>query len=284
MADSVYFQGMANTPPNPYSDLPPSQGLPAGMEPRTLDWNTVKHKSLKALIQLSPEYGKKAGIPYGATDPSFEGVVNAVGVRPLNTLNAEDLVALTSGLLHNIKNQPGAHDWEYIHLIRHAWKHHGNEADTGVRTLKASKSELTDLANNITAIVPHKHDMEERLPQPLEMDERYALKTLRNQLEDLAAKIHDPESKEDTILQWVQSELKGINIKQGFDGKHNKICYSIDLLQPKRAINSSAIVNFFAANGGMIEAVRQRIKVIPDENSPLANVLSVVTRSNIRNR
>jgi hypothetical protein len=257
----------------------PSGGLPTDNVHAFLNWRKIKKATLSELIQLNEQYRKNGG--NGAPlDVSFEALVRATGPTPLEKLTTEDIVAVTAGLLHNLRKQPSTHDWEYVLLMKLVWDQHLDAVRQKPEILKAHRSELTNLADNIAAIVPREHDMGEKLPEPLEWDTRRTLGELRADIDYYCAKMTDPATEEDALLQWARATLTGARIKLGYDADTKKVRYTIELDALKRSTRTSQIATKLQEIG--VEKLKmnsRQVQVIPKDDSPLASLLETLAKA-----
>lgn len=190
-------------------------------------WQEVKDQPLKALIQLTgtPRHltastAPESSIP-GRTrnksctaltlDTSFEAAVHAIGDKPLGQLGIEDLTAVTSGLVHNCRDETQAHTTDYINLITLAWDHQA-EAALHARPHKTTDHQsLEALSQGIASVIfektaaPHS----ERLNSQIN-----ALQLLDETLQAFFISTHDQHKQEQELQSWMHKYLGSAKIKQ----------------------------------------------------------------------
>lgn len=244
------------------------------------DWDTLKNNPLKDFLTTAPHPGG-SGKTHSVWAPGFEAAVERLGETPMGALETSQLMAVTSGLLHNLRHTPTPYkDSDYIGLVKSIWHHHTREMAEGTRTADADPNMIKQLADDIARIAPRRGDHGEKLPEPLEWFARIDLHDIGTMLDKLSPRIAGHTDIEDRLVEWTSMNLARSKITSGkVDGATRE--YTLDLANsPFNALpGGNAVASFLRENGAVsVKSAQNRVKVTVAEGSPLGNVLASMSK------
>lgn len=280
-----------HTPTTPLA----SHGLLPAIKAEQLDWDKIKDKPLKTLIQLTGHPRHFAdGNP--SFDSSFEAVAHAMGDKPLQELGIEDLAAATAGMLHNINTadsnhnslqQDAAkvrHNEEYLQILTLAWK---KQVKTVAETvMKSGVKPITDhtifttLTEAVNKTVHQKGNPPSSTLSPSTAD---GLKALSALVDILTLSTNDQTEQENKLQSWMQQHLSAAVVSTRNISSPSTTSYEIQAYLSEK--EQTTMIEAFKGNGLTTYGQQGRTTIVyTTKDSPLDVVLGQRAAEQTRSR